>query len=132
VADNQNGLGNRPDHERASYPRFVLVDETECGDWVVVFVANPELRKASFGYIRLNWFKSVSHFSDPLPRIWLPQLHSTRWTGAVGQDGLKTFSGNFPDKLVVSFVGEWNVGGDRTRFGQADPIWRRRAAPSDH
>ena len=104
MADNQNGLGNRPDHERASYPRFVLVDETECGDWVVVFVANPELRKASFGYIRLNWFKSVSHFSDPLPLIWPPQLHSTRWTGAVGQDGLKTFSGNFPDKLVVSLL----------------------------
>jgi hypothetical protein len=53
-----------------------------------MFVANPELRKAAFGYVRLNWFKSVSHFSDPLPQIWLPPTPIAH--GAVGQDGLMT------------------------------------------
>jgi hypothetical protein len=96
MADNQNGLRNRPDHRRASYPRFVLVSETECGDWVVMFIANPELRKAAFGYVQLNWFKSVSHFSDPLPQIWLPPTpNNTGRNEAVGQDGSMVLSGDF-------------------------------------
>ena len=47
MADNQNGILNRSDHKRATYPRFVLVSETECGDWFVKLVANPELGKAA-------------------------------------------------------------------------------------
>jgi hypothetical protein len=70
MADNQNGLSNRSDHERASYSRFVLVSKTECGDWVVMFVANPELSIAAFGYVQSNGFESVSHFPSAFPQIW--------------------------------------------------------------
>jgi hypothetical protein len=65
MADNQNGLRNRPYHKSASYPRFVLVSETECSDCFAMVVANPELRETAFGYVQLNWCKSVSHFSGP-------------------------------------------------------------------
>jgi hypothetical protein len=65
MADNQNGILNRSDHKRASYPRFVLVSETECGDWFVKLVANPELGKAAFGWVHFHWCKSVSHLAAP-------------------------------------------------------------------
>jgi hypothetical protein len=38
MAYNQNGILNRSDHKRTSYPRFVLVSETECGDWLIKLV----------------------------------------------------------------------------------------------
>jgi hypothetical protein len=61
MADNQHGLGNRPYHKSASYPRLALVGETECCDSFAKVVANPELCKTAFGHVRLNWCKSVSH-----------------------------------------------------------------------
>jgi hypothetical protein len=63
VADNQNGVLHRSNHKRASYPRFMLVSETECGDWLIIFVANPELGKAAFGWVHFHWCKSVSHLA---------------------------------------------------------------------
>jgi hypothetical protein len=65
MADNQNGILNRSDHKRATYPRFVLVSETECGDWLIKLVANPELGKAAFGWVHFNWCESVSHLAAP-------------------------------------------------------------------
>jgi len=58
MADNQNGLRNRP-----------YVSETECSDCFAVGVANPELRETAFGYVQLNWGKSVSHFLARLSLI---------------------------------------------------------------
>jgi hypothetical protein len=63
MAYNQNGILNRSDHKRTSYPRFVLVSETECGDWLIKLVANPELGKAAFGWVHFNWCESVSHLA---------------------------------------------------------------------
>jgi hypothetical protein len=63
MADNQNGVLNRSDHKRPSYPRFVLVSETECGDWLIIFVANPELGKAAFCWVYFHRCKSVSHLA---------------------------------------------------------------------
>ena len=63
MAYNQNGILNRSDHKRTSYPRFVLVSETECGDWLIKLVANPELGKAAFGWVHFNWCELVSHLA---------------------------------------------------------------------
>ena len=67
MADNQNGIFHRSNHKRASYPRFVLVSKTECGDWLIIVVANPELGKAAFGWVHFHWCKSISHLR-PFPQ----------------------------------------------------------------
>jgi hypothetical protein len=59
MAGNQNSILNRSNHKRASYPGFMLVNETEC--WLIIFVANPELSKAAFGRVHFHWCKSVFH-----------------------------------------------------------------------
>jgi len=64
MAENKNGLGNRPYHKGASYSRFVFIRETKGSDWFTLFVANLELGKASLGYVQFNWCKSVFHFTD--------------------------------------------------------------------
>ena len=64
MAENKDGLGDRPYHKGASYSRFVFISETKCSDWFALFVANPELRKAAFGHVHFNWCKLVSHFSE--------------------------------------------------------------------
>jgi hypothetical protein len=87
MADNQNTLRNRPDHERPSYPRLVLVSEAGCRNWLAVFVANPELRKAGFGYVQLNRCKTVSHFYGRRRRCF-PNVNSTARNEAVGQGAL--------------------------------------------
>jgi hypothetical protein len=63
MADNQNGIFHRSNHKRASYPRFMLVSKTECGDWLIIVVANPELGKAAFGWSHFHWCKSISHLA---------------------------------------------------------------------
>jgi hypothetical protein len=63
VADNQGDIRHRPDHKGASYACFMLISKPECGDWLVIFVANPELGKAAFRWVHFYWCKSISHLA---------------------------------------------------------------------
>ena len=55
VAENKNGLRNRPYHKGAGYLGFMFIRETECSDRLVLFVANSELGKAALGDVHFDW-----------------------------------------------------------------------------
>ena len=86
MADNQNGILNRSDHKGASYPCFVLISEPQCGDWLVIFVANPELGKAAFGWVHFYWCKSISHLAALSAEVPARQQMQTARRGCAIED----------------------------------------------